>query len=249
LADIMLTNETLNWEGDKRCCMSATGVRQLEEIEGLTSDDYSAISEKVLQKDNTREFCKGLLPALANDLQSCLDEFAAEAEEIAEAERTAIAEAALEEAKTYAETAANARLEAETAAESANTTSTSKAAESFATEAAQAATRAQNAANASADAAERAADAGSAGDAAVDAQQSADDAELDAELALNAAELAQARVEELQEKEAEEEAERIRLNGIRNSNKKPKVTAGASDFKASMFSVISVSILYYSLVH
>ena len=61
LADIMLTNETLNWEGDKRCCMSATGVRQLEEIEGLTSDDYSAISEKVLQKDNTRVSCKKLL--------------------------------------------------------------------------------------------------------------------------------------------------------------------------------------------
>ena len=54
LKDVLLSDETLNWEGDKRCCFSATGERQLDEIENLTQEDYGLIDGKVSELPNKR---------------------------------------------------------------------------------------------------------------------------------------------------------------------------------------------------
>ena len=199
-----------------------------------------------------QDFCKGLLPALAEDLQTCVDETEAEAEE----DRSAIAEAALAEALRFAEIAATARLTAETAGVSANTTSDSKAAQGFANDASTASDDAQAAANSSAAASEDASDAGSAGTAAVDAQEAADNAQNDADAAFDAAEDAENRVEELKEIEAEaaEAAEVQRLNEIELNKNKPTITtkkpdvAAATSIQVSMISVISATV-FYCLLH
>ena len=195
-----------------------------------------------------QDFCKGLLPALAEDLQTCVDEAEAEAEEA----RTAIAEAALGEAIKFAEIAATARLAAETAGVSANTTSDSKAAQGFANDAAKAADNAQSAANSSNKASEDASDAESAGTAAVDAQEASDNAQNDADAAFDAAEDAANRVEELKEIEADAAAaaEEQRLNEIELNKNKPKkqVTDAATNIQVSMMSVISATV-FYSLLH
>lgn len=248
LINLTLTDELLNWEGDRRCCMSSEGIRQVEQIEGLTDADYNSISSRIFEFDDKRDFCKGLLPALAEDLQTCVDEAEAEAEEA----RTAIAEAALGEAIKFAEIAATARLAAETAGVSANTTSDSKAAQGFANDAAKAADNAQSAANSSNKASEDASDAESAGTAAVDAQEASDNAQNDADAAFDAAEDAANRVEELKEIEADAAAaaEEQRLNEIELNKNKPKkqVTDAATNIQVSMMSVISATV-FYSLLH
>jgi len=254
LINLTLTDELLNWEGDRRCCMNSEGIRKVEQIEDLTDADLNLISARIFEFDDKRDFCKGLLPALAEDLQTCVDETEAEAEE----KRSAIAEAALAEALKFAEIAVTARLTAETAGASANTTSDSKAAQGFANDASTASDDAQTAANSSAAASEEASDAGSAGTAAVDAQEAADNAQNDADAAFDAAEDAKNRVEELKEIEAEAEAEaaeaaevqrlnEIELNKNKPTTKKP-LTGDATSIKVSMISVISATV-FYCLLH
>merc|ERR1719431_742630 len=143
--------------------MSATGIRQLDEIEQLTDEDTDAIDEKISGLPDKRDFCKALIKPLQEGFQTCVDEKEAEAEE----GRTVIAEAALAEAKTFAQEASDAKSKAVAALENAKSASDVKGAKGFASDAQLAADNAQLAANSSNDAWEDAQNAESAGDAAV----------------------------------------------------------------------------------
>jgi len=238
LKDVLLSDETLNWEGDKRCCFSATGERQLDEIENLTQEDYGLIDGKVSELPNKREFCKDLLKPLQDSFQTCIDEREAEAEE----KRTEVAEAALAVAPNHATEAADAKAKAVGLAESAKSASDSKEAQGYANDAKMEADNAQASANASSIAAGDAADAGSAGNAAVEAEEAASMAQGDADAADTAAADAQDAADQL--KEAEIAAEKAKAE---EEAKKAKyaVLNAATSMKVSTVSVTSALILYH----
>jgi len=238
LKDVLLSDETLNWEGDKRCCFSATGERQLDEIENLTQEDYGLIDGKVSELPNKREFCKDLLKPLQDSFQTCIDEREAEAEE----KRTEVAEAALAVAQNHAQDAADAKAKAVGLAESAKSASDSKEAQGYANDAKMEADNAQASANASSIAAGDAADAGSAGNAAVEAEEAASMAQGDADAADTAAADAQDAADLLKEAEiaaekakAEEEAKKAKYDQL----------SSATSIKVSTVSVTSALILYH----
>lgn len=238
LKDVLLSDETLNWEGDKRCCFSATGERQLDEIENLTQEDYGLIDGKVSELPNKREFCKDLLKPLQDSFQTCIDEREAEAEE----KRTEVAEAALAIAQNHAQDAADAKAKAVGLAESAKSASDSKEAQGYANDAKMEADNAQASANASSIAAGDAADAGSAGNAAVEAEEAASMAQGDADAADTAAADAQDAADLLKEAEiaaekakAEEEAKKAKYDQL----------SSATSLKVSTVSVTSALILYH----
>jgi len=241
LVNVTLSDELLNWEGDRRCCMSGTGIRQLDEIPNLTDEDIVAINDKISGLPDKREFCKDLITPLQESFQTCVDEKEAEAEE----KRTVIAEAALSEAQKHAEVAADAKSKAVAAAENAKNASDSKEAQGYASDALLEAGNAEKAANASNVAFGDAEDAGSAGDASVEAGEAAAMAQADAEAAETAAADAQEAVDALDAKEAaaKAKAEEDRKNALKISiTDKESI---ATSVKVSSVSVISAVILYH----
>jgi len=242
LENVTLSDETQNWEGDKRCCMSATGIRQLDEIEQLTDEDTDAIDEKISGLPDRRDFCKALIKPLQEGFQTCVDEKEAEAEE----GRTVIAEAALAEAKKFAQEASDAKSKAIAALENAKSASDVKGAKGFASDAQLAANDAKLAANSSNDAWEDAQNAESAGDAAVNAGEEASNAQDAADEAETAAADAQKAVDDKikakaeADAKAEEDAKNALKNGVTDG--KPSV---ATSVQVSTLSVISAVILFH----
>lgn len=247
LMGVTLSDETQNWEGDKRCCMSGKGVRQLDEIPNLTEEDIAAIDKKISELSDKREFCKDLITPLQDGFQTCVTEKEAEAEE----GRTAIAEAALAEAKKHAEVAADAKSKAVAAAENAKNASDSKEAQGYVNDAFEEVANAEMAANASNIAAGDAEEAGSAGNAAVEAAEAASMAQADADAAETAATDAQDAANALKAKE-DEAAAKAKADAKAEEDRKNALNVDVTDkeniatsVKVSALSVFSAVILYH----
>merc|ERR1712156_775424 len=221
--------------GDKRCCMSNHGIRQLHQIENfanLTQDDIDQIDANIYSHHDKRNLCKTLTIHLAEDVfQTCEEEKQLEIKEQAQAVALGIATAAADMAEKHAEEAEDAKIAALENAENAENASDTKGYNAFVADANLKIEEARVASEAANNQATIATDAGDAGD--------GGDAE---ERAFAAASAAQTFYEEAKEA----------LEGIEapttttTTTHKPINTATC--IKLSTISVISATILY-SLVN
>merc|ERR1712156_686559 len=104
--------------GDKRCCMSNHGIRQLHQIENfanLTQDDIDQIDANIYSHHDKRNLCKTLTIHLAEDVfVTCKEEKELEIKEQAQAVALGIATAAADMAEKHAEEAENAKNASDT---------------------------------------------------------------------------------------------------------------------------------------
>merc|ERR1711962_1748886 len=73
LKDITLSDEALNWKGQKRCCMHKEGKRTLDDLDldALIMVDESAISAKIYEMPNKKAYCEGLQKNTQEAFQTC----------------------------------------------------------------------------------------------------------------------------------------------------------------------------------
>jgi len=235
LLNVTLSIDTLNWNGDKRCCMSNDGIRQLHQIENfdnLTDADIDQIDENIYRHHDKRNLCKTLTNHLAEDVfQTCEEEKQLEIKEQAQAVALEIATKAADMAQKYAEEAENAKIAALEYAESAENASDTKGYNAFVADANLKIEEARVASEAANNQATIATDAGDAGD--------GGDAEERASAAATAAQMFY--------EEAKEALEGIEApTTTTTTTHKPINTATC--IKLSTISVISATILY-SLVN
>jgi len=135
LKDIVLSDPMENWDGKKRCCMSATKLRKLSDVdEKLTGGDYDKIGQEIgkLAPAKQVEKCEELETSIAEKIPTCktlLDEKKSKLdaqqkeEQAVEAAKAAASEVetAFENAEIQVKAAENASIAAETAKTTAET--------------------------------------------------------------------------------------------------------------------------------
>jgi len=234
LNNVTLSIATLNWKGDKRCCMSNDRIRQLHQIENfdnLTADDIDLIDGNIYTHPDKRNLCKTFTHHLEGVFETCVEEKELEIKEQEQAAALEIATAAADMAQKHADDAENAKIEALAAAENAKTAADIKGYKGFVADANLKIEAARVASEAATIQAAAAKDAGDAGD---------DGATSDKAAASAAAALT-----------SYEEA-KVALEGIEapatTTTLKPDSPATATCIKLSTISVISATLLY-SLVN
>jgi len=73
LKEITLSDEALNWKGQKRCCMHKEGKRTLDDLDldALIMVDESTISAKIYEMPNKKAYCEGLQKNTQEAFQTC----------------------------------------------------------------------------------------------------------------------------------------------------------------------------------
>merc|ERR1711962_1077290 len=74
LEDIILSDEALNWNGQKRCCMHNEGKRTLDDLDldALINPDLAKISDKIFNMGSkAKAYCEGLQRNTQEAFQTC----------------------------------------------------------------------------------------------------------------------------------------------------------------------------------
>lgn len=117
LVNVTLSDKIQNWEGAKRCCMSGTSTRQINDlIPKLKGDDVVKIDEELAKQPNKRDLCNEYkeIPALKDKFETCKEVQEVQVQDDAK-------EKALEEVQTAANNAKTAAQEAKNHMEAAKT--------------------------------------------------------------------------------------------------------------------------------